>query len=405
MDQVQLRRGLAGLAVIVSGAVALPVLARAQTPAATTATPAATAADTTSLLEYAANQARIVAARLDSAAVAQSGRRAPNDPSFTQYSNGLVQLQNGQCEAAYLLFRSAVASSPNSARNHGDLAYSLACRQRLDDAGTEYATAIRLQSANPWYYVGLAGVRSAQQRWTEAAANYSLALATDSTILTQNMLDSAATAFQEAGNAEELLNWSRTGTQKFPNDASPWLRVAMMLRRRGDTGPEGLNAIRHFHALEPDNRLGDAILSLYLSDAGQNDSALAYASLASADSSLREYASLVYLRVGAHMLQNREFERAAQVLYDGRAMASPGNHARYSLYLAHANIQRAVPLFQDAVAKKNCTEGNTVDSILASVDTDLHESMSLDSAQTVHILNDILPQFKSKVTEFKGTCH
>ena len=403
MDLALVRRCLAGIAVVVSGAVALPPLAHAQQSPAAPA-PAATAVDTVPLLEHAAAEARIVAARLDSAAAAQAGRRAPADPSATQYQNGLVQLLSGQCEAAYLLFRSAVASSPNSARDHGDLAFTLVCRQRLDDAATEYATAIRLQSANAWYYVGLAGVRSMQQRYVEAAANYTLALATDSTILYPQMLDSATVVFQQAGNGDELLNWSRMGTQKFPNDAASWLRVAMMLRRRGDTGPEGLNAIRHFHALEPNNHLGAAIFSLYLMDSGQNDYALAYASLASADSALREYASLVYLRVGAHMLQAQAFDRAAQVLNDGRNMAAPGNHARYSLYLAHANIQRAVPLFQDAVAKKNCTEGNTVDSILTTVDHDLHESMSLDSAQTVHILNDILPQFKQRVGEFKGTC-
>ena len=405
MDLAQVRRGFAGIAVLVTGAVALPALAHAQQPAAAPADVATTTADTTSLLGYAATQARIVAARLDSVAVAQSGKRAPADPSATQYQNGLVQLLNGQCEAAYLLFRSAISANANSARNHGDLAFALACRNRADDAATEYATAIRLQSANPWYYVGLAAVRGSQQRWTEAAANYELALATDSTILVQSMLDSATTAFQEAGNSEELLNWSKMGTQKFPNDPSPWLRVAMMLRRRGDTGPEGLNAIRHFHALQPDNRLGDAILSLYLSDVGQNDSALAFASLAAADTSLKEYASLVYLRVGAHMLQSREFERAAQVLQQGRDMASPGNHSRYSLYLAHANIQRAVPLFQDAVAKKNCGEGNTVDSILGTVSKDLHESLALDSVQSTRILDSILPQFKAKVDEFKGGCH
>jgi tetratricopeptide (TPR) repeat protein len=403
MDLALVRRCLAGITVVVSGAVTLPAPARAQqSTAAPTLT--APAIDTVPLLEHAATQARMVAARLDSAAVAQSGRRAPADPSATQYQNGLVQLLNGQCEAAYLLFRAAVASNPNSARNHGDLAFSLVCRQRLDDAATEYGAALRLQGSNPWYYVGLAAVRAMQQRYTEAAANYTLALATDSTILFPQLLDSAAASFQAAGNADDLLNWSRVGTQKFPNDAPSWLRVAMMLRRRGDTGPDGLNAIRHFHALEPENHLGDAILSLYLSDIGQNDSALAFASLAAADSALKEYASLVYLRVGAHMLVNHEYERSAQVLNDGRNMAAPGNHSRYSLYLAHANIQRAVPLFQDAVAKKNCTEGTTVDSILTTVDRDLHESLALDSVQSTHILNDILPQFKSKVDEFKSNC-
>jgi len=399
---LQVRRCLAGIAAVALGAAAAPALARAQqsaaAPAATTAV-----ADTESLLEHAATQARAVAARLDSAAVAQSGRKAPNDPSATQYQNGLVQLLNGQCDAAYLLFRSAIAASPNSARNHGDLAFTLVCRQRLDDAATEYQTAVRLQSANPWYYVGLAGVRQAQGRWTEAAANYSLALATDSSIVTQAMVDSASVAFQQAGNGEEMLNWSRLGTQKFPNDATAWLNVAIMLRRRADTGPDGLNAIRHFHALQPDNRLGDAYLSLYLADSSP-DSALAFASLAAADTSMREFTSLVYLRIGARMLQNHEFDHAAQVLQQGREMAAPGNHARYSLYIAHANIQRAVPIFQDAVAKKNCAEAATVDSLLTSVDRDLHESMALDSAQSAHILNDILPQFKSKVDEFKGQC-
>jgi hypothetical protein len=81
------------------------------------------------------------------------------------------------------------------------------------------------------------------------------------------------------------------------------------------------------------------------------------------------------------------------VLVDGRNMASPGNHARYSLYLAHANIQRAVPLFTDAVQKRNCSEGRTVDSILNTVDADLHESKSQDSVQTLRILDSILPLF------------
>ncbi len=407
MDLAQVRRCLTGCTLAALGLVGLPAGARSQQPAAAPASapaPAQTGIDTTSLLDYAATHARKVAARLDSVAVAQSGRRAPADPSNTQYQNGLVQLLSGQCEAAYLLFRAAVASNGNSARNHGDLAYSLACRGRLDDAAAEYAVAIQKQGSNPWYYVGLADVRAQQQRWTEASANYSLALATDSTILTEDLVDSATAVFQESGSADELLAWSRRGTQLFPNDAMPWLRVAMMLRQRGDTTPEDMNAIRHFHALQPENKLGDAYLALYLQNAGQPDSALAYAALAASDSSLREAASMVYLRIGAHMLQNRDFERAAQVLHQGRDLALPANHARYSLYLAHANIQRAVPIFQEAVSKRNCAQGRQVDSILVEVDHDLHESMALDSLQSTHILNDILPQFKSKVDEFKGQC-
>ena len=399
MDLAQVRRGFASVAVLLSGAVALPALARAQQPAAAPAP-----ADSTSLLEHAAVQARLVAARLDSAAAAQAGHRAA-DPSAAQYENGLAQLTNGQCDAAYLLLRGAVSANQSSARNHGDLAFSLACRQRLDDAATEYATAIRLQSANPWYYVGLAALRGTQERWTEAAANYMLAFSVDSTILYPDLVHAGITAFTHTGNADQVLAWARVGTQRSPGDAMPWLRLALTLRQRGENMQEGMDAIRHYHALQSDNKMGDAVFSLYLSDAGQNDSALALASAALGDTTLREYVSVVYLRVGAHLVQAKQYEQAAAALNTGRNLAVPGSHARFSLYLGIANLQRAVPLYNDAIEKKNCDEGKAVDSILATVDRDLHESMSLDSALVTHILTDMLPGFRQKASDFKNNCH
>lgn len=357
------------------------------------------------MIEHAATQARLVAARLDSVAAAQGGRRAPLDASATQYQNGLTQLLAGQCDAAYLLLRGAVTANPNKARNHGDLAYALACRQRADDAATELEAAIRLQSTNPWYYVGLAAVRGSQERWTEAAANYTLAFAVDSTILYPTLLNSALSTFMRTGNEEQELAWARAGTQRFPNEANPWLRLSFTLRHRGENATEAMDAIRHFHALQPDNHLGQALFSLYLSDAGQSDSALTYAGEAVADTTLREYVSVVFLRVGAHLLQTKDFAKAAFALTRGRELAPQANHARFSLYLGIANLQRAVPLYNDAVEKKNCTEGKMVDSLLVSVDRDLHESMALDSAQVTHILNDMLPPFRQKVNDFKDGCH
>jgi tetratricopeptide (TPR) repeat protein len=402
MNLAHVRHGIAGVAAL-AGALALPALSHAQQPAAAPAAPAAApATDSTSLLEHAAVQARLVAARLDSAA--QSGRRV-NDPSATQYQNGLDQLQNGQCDAAYLLLRSAVAANQNSARNHGDLAFSLACRQRLDDAATEYETAIRLQSTNPWYYVGLAALRAGQERWTEAAANYMLAYGVDSTVLYPDLVHAGITAFTHTGNTDEVLAWSRTESRLHPDDAQPWLRLAVTLRQRGENMQEGMDAIRRYHTLEPDNKMGDAVFSLYLSDAGQNDSALTFASQALADTSLKEYVSVVYLRVGAHLLQAKQYDKAAAALNTGRDIAPASNHARFSLYLGIANLQRAVPLYNDALEKKNCDEDKQVDSILTTVDHDLHESMALDSAQVSHILTDMLPGFRQKVTDFKDQCH
>jgi len=400
MDLAQVRRGFAGVAVFVAAA-ALPARSHAQQPAAAPAA-APASADSESLLEHAAVQARLVAARLDSAA--QSGRRAPNDPSATQYQNGLAQLQAGQCDAAYLLLRSAVAANQNSARNHGDLAFSLACRQRPDDAATEYGAAIRLQSTNPWYYVGLAAVRGSQERWTEAAANYMLAYSVDSTILYPALTHAGMTAFTHTGNTDEVMAWARTETRLHPEDPGPWLRLAVTLRQRGENMQEGMDAIRRYHTLDPENKMGDAVFSLYLSDAGQNDSALTFASEALADTTLKEYVSVVYLRTGAHLLQAKQYDKAATALNTGRDLAPSANHARFSLYLGIANLQRAVPLYNDALEKKNCDEGKQVDSILTTVDHDLHESMSLDSAQVSHILTDMLPGFRQKVNDFKDQC-
>jgi tetratricopeptide (TPR) repeat protein len=404
MDLAQVRRYLAGLTVVASG-IALPAAARAQQPAAVPAAApaAAPAVDSTSLVEHAATQARAVANRLDS--VAAAGHRAPADASQAQYQNGLTQLLAGQCDAAYLLLRGAVTANPNKARNHGDLAYALACRQRPDDAATEYEAAIRLQSTNPWYYVGLAAVRVGQERWTEAGANYTLAIAVDSTILYPALINSALSTFMHTGNADQELVWARAGSQRFPSEPNAWLRLAYTLRQRGENPAEGLDAIRHFHALQPDNHLGQALFSLYLSDAGQSDSALAFAGEAVADTTLKEYVSVVFLRVGAHLLQARDFTRAAYALNRGRDLAPASSHARFSLYLGIANLQRAVPLYNEAVEKKNCTEGKMVDSVLVTVDHDLHEAMSLDSAQVTHILTDMLPPFRQKVNDFKDGCH
>jgi tetratricopeptide (TPR) repeat protein len=401
MGPTRLRACLAGFGLIVSEALAMPAAARAQEPAAAAA-PGPTVTDPDTVLENAAAHARLVAAHLDSVAAAQAGQRL-EDKSATQYQNGLYQFFQGEFQAAYLLLRSAVATSPNSARNHGDLALTLTCLRRWEDAATEYTTAISLQPANPWYYVGLGMVRSIQEQWPDAAANFTRAMATDSSILTQDLLVAASSAFEQSGQTGELLAWARLGTRRFPNEAWTWLQTAMMLRRRGDTA-EGLAAIRRFHALRPDNLLGDALFSLYLSDIGEGDSAVAFAALAATDSSYREYASLVYLRVGARLLQAKQYEHAAYVLAEGRPMASPATRARYSLYLAHANLQRLTPMYAEAVQKKDCHQGRLVDSLLVSVQHDLRESVALDSVQTTHILTEVLPQVQTWVNEFLATC-
>ena len=389
-----LRLGLIGGLLAVSGALLSPTTARAQ----------AAASDSGSLLDSASVRARLVAARLESQAGTQRGRPGRAEAGMTQYLEGVAQLTKHEFDSALVNMRAAVTVGPNNARYHGDLAYAYAGLLRWDEAGSEYATAIRLQGANPWYYVGLGAVRAAQERWAEAGANFALAKATDSTILDPKLIGAASFVYERDGNEQQLFEWSQAGTRLFPNDPGPWLRVATLLRARGDTG-QGLAAIRRFHTLQPDDRLGQAVFALYLYDIGQNDSAVTFAHEAARDSAMHQYASMVFLRVGARLLQAKEYDRSAQVLAEGRSITPAGlNRMRYTHYLGLANLMRIPALYNDASQKKDCGEGRLADSLLTSVDQDIRETAQLDSAQASQILGTYVPQLRQRIDAFKATC-
>ncbi len=396
MAVMHTRIGLVGT-ILVSTLVAAG--AAAQNPPATSA-PAQTAQDS-SLLETAAINARQTAARLESSSGAR-GRRA--DPAQAQYTDAVAQLSRRNFDSALAPLRAATMLNQNSARYHGDLGYALAGLGRWDDAATEYATAARLQSSNPWYYVGLASVRANQEHWQQAAANFALAVGTDSSIIDRSLITVASYCLERGGFESDLLDWSRIAVARFPDEPTPHLRLATLLRSRGDTAG-GLAEIRKFRQMQPDDRLGAAVYALYLFDQGQYDSSVALARRAGSDTALRSYAWPVYLRVGAHYLQAKDLEKASQVLEEGRAMAPSGRHPQFSLYLGYANVQRLAPLYQDAAAKKDCGKARLIDSLVTSVDRDMHESMALgDSAQMNQIIGTVLPQYRTRTREILDQC-
>jgi len=323
---------------------------------------------------------------------------------MNQYLEGVSQLTKGQFDSALVPLRAAVTVNQNSARYRGDLAYALAGLRQFEQAGTEYAAAARLQAANPWYFVGLGVVRANQERWTEAGAAFELAKVADSTILNPGLIAAASYVFERGGAETQLYDWSLAATRRFPDDPAPWLRLATLLRARGDTA-QGLVAIRRYRALQPEDRLGAAVYALYLYDVGQLDSAVALAGRAAADTALRSYAWPVYLRVGARLLQAKDLERAARVLEEGRGIAPAQRRPQFSLYLGYSNVQRLAPLYTDAVQKKDCREARLVDSLVTSVDHDMHESIAVgDSAQISQILTVALPQFRTRVADLLAQC-
>jgi tetratricopeptide (TPR) repeat protein len=394
MVVTRLRSGLIGALLAASGAVLPPTMARAQTAAG----------DSLSLLDTAAVKARVIAERLERQAGTPRARAPRSEFGLTQYNAGIAQLASQQYDSALVPLRAAVTVNDNSARFHGDLAYTYARLHQWDEAGTQYAAAIRLQSTNPWYYIGLGAVRAAEHRWTEASANLELAYAVDSTALNSAVVDLAMTAAEKGNNESQLFEWAQRGTARFPNDAMPWLRLASMLRSRGDTA-HGLEAIRHFRALAPQNPMGAAVYALYLADGGHYDSAVVLARQAAPDSALRQYVSVILLRAGAHWLNAKEYDSAAAVLAEGRPLTDAGlNHTRYDYYLGVAELMRFPTVYAAAVQNKECGKASSLDSLLTSVDHDVRQGAQIDSVQASQILTSYLPALRQRLDDFKKNC-
>ncbi|MGA2382827.1 MAG: hypothetical protein ABSG61_05275 [Gemmatimonadales bacterium] len=391
----QLRLGLIGTA-LVSAAIALPCGAAAQAPGAAPA-----AAQDSSLFEIAAMRARLVASREEREAA--RGRAARTDPALTQYLAGVAQLGKRQFDSALAPLQTALAASPNSARYHGDLGYTLAGLGRWEEAGNEYAAATRLQPTNPWYYVGLASVRAKQERWQQAGANYEAAAGLDSSVIDRRFVDAVSNCMERGRFVPELLTWSRIAVARYPDDPVPWLRLATLLRQSDSA--EGLAAMRHFRALAPDQLIGAALYASYLVGLEQYDSSLALARQAAADSTLWPYAWPVYLRVGANLFQARDLVQASQVLAEGRAYAPAARRAQFSLFLGYTNVQRLGPLYTDAAQKKDCAEAHRVDTLETSVRHDLEEGKAVgDSTKINQVLTGVLTQARTRINELLGRC-
>ena len=393
MKAIRIRIGLVGVT-CAAAAVVMAATARAQ----------GAPADSTTLLDLAAARARDVATQIESAKPAPRGRARP-DPGLTVYLQGVAYLAKRQFDSAVVPLQAAATVGGDNARYHGDLAYTLASLGRLEEAATQYLAAVRLQSANPWYYVGVGVVRANQERWQEAAANFTLAYATDSSIIDPRLVAAASLATEKSGDEQGLFQWSERSTAKFPDYPAPWLRLASLLRTPGRTDTaRGLAAIRHYRSLKATDRLGDAVYALYLFDAGQHDSAVDLAIEASKDTALRRYAAPVLLRVGATWLSQKQYDSASWALSAGLAVTPPNLHDRFLFYLSFANLQRLVPMYTAAVPKRDCAAGHVVDSLLTQADSGFHATVAVDSAQTTHIINDILPNIHTRVAEFVEQC-
>lgn len=363
--------------------------------------PAVGAMDTAPLVLVAALRAREVAMRLESHGAAPARTPAARTAA-TQYALGLDQLSRGHFDSATVAFTAAATGSPDIARYRGDLGFTFAAGGHWSDAEDQYRIAVRLQQANPWYYVSLGATQLAQEHWNQAAASFTLAVAADSGVIIRQLIEPAGDAFERSRNVEALEAWSRMATVRFPDEATPWLRVASA-NVRTDTSV-GFPAIRRYRALKPQDPVGQMVYAEYLLDAAQYDSAAAYAIEGSADTALHSLASIVLYNAGGHLLQTQHPELAAHALEVGRAWTTPEEQPKYDLFLGLARFKLLQGYYNDAAQHSDCHKAHPADSMMTDVTHLLTSGVTADSAFANQVLTTVVPRFRTAIDEFVRQC-
>jgi tetratricopeptide (TPR) repeat protein len=379
------------------GAVGVPA-AHAQAP---TAAPTA-AEDSVGLVEIAALHARDRAQALERQSVPR-GHAPRAEAGEGAYTIGLTWLLGGRVDSALVLLRRAVQQSPNVARFHGDLAFGLAAAAQWPEAEEEYRAAVRLQEANPWYYVGLGAAQEAQGHWSQAAASFTLAVNADSSVIVRQLIGPAGDAYQNSGMRQPSADWARMATQRFPEEAAPWLRLASAQYTEHDTA-SGMQAIRHYRSLMPDDLTGKMLYAEYLLAEGQDDSAVVYARAGVADSTMQPIAASVFYNVGGHYLQHDQYPQAAQVLQEGRAVAAAQYYPQFDLFIGVARLRVLQNTYNQAVQANDCRTAGVVDTMLTSITTSITAGQTADSALANQVLQGMIPQYRQAIDRFKQQC-
>jgi Tfp pilus assembly protein PilF len=383
------------------GVLAVPAV-RAQTPPTAAQSAEQAKEDSAGLVEIAALHARETARTLERQQPAH-GRAARSNAGEAQYVLGMAWLMRDQVDSALGLLRQAVTENPNMARFHGDLAFGLAAAGHWAEAEEQYRSAIQLQEKNAWYYVGLGAAQVAQEHWTQAAASFTLAVNADSAVIVRQLAGPAGTAFQNAGMRQELEDWSRVCTVRFPEEPTPWLRLASAEYTRHDT-VAGLADIRRYRSLRPEDPTGKMLYAEYLLAEGKNDSALAFALDASSDSSLRQIAATVLYNVGGHYLRAEKYDSAANAFEKGRPLAPATYLPQFDLYMGIAQLRVLGKRYNDAAQGSDCHRVPVLDSMLTAIVATVNAGASADTSLARQVLEGPVPQYRHAIDNFKHQC-
>lgn len=353
----------------------------------------------TALLNHVATMARQRATQI------QGGAPPANAASVALYREALAEMQRGDWTAAATQLTAALARARDNPLYRGDLAFAYARLGRLDQAATEYTRAYQAQQRNAWYLAGLAAVRGVQRQWADAAGSIQLAVQSDSAVADSVIAPAAAAWFEFANDRSASLAWARIGVAKNPDHAPSWLRIAVALRARRDSTPEGEMAIRRYVTLRGDSaeKLALALMADILYNTGKTDSALTMVAVAAQDTSYREFAAQLFLQAGRDAFQRRDVDSAIALLNTGRAWSVPSQRAAFSNITGRAQLLKVQSMLADLEESRNCDQARAADSLVSQTERNLLEGVAFDSARTTMMLG-VLPGFKQNVQSAIASC-
>ena len=362
--------------------------------------PAASALDTAPLLIVAAIRAREVAGRLQGHVPAP--RTAAARAAAAGYAQGLDLLAQGKFDSAATVLTAAATASPDNALYRGDLAFAFAAGGHWTDAEDQYRIAVRLEQGNGWYYVGLGMTQMAQQHWGQAAASFTLGIGTDSGVIVRQLIEPVGDAYEESRNTQALMDWSKMAVARFPQEPSPWLRLARA--NIGNDSAAGLAEIRHYRSLRPADPVGELVYARYLYDMGSFDSAGTMAEAAAAtDTAIRRPAAIMLYNAGAHYLETAKADSAEPLLEAGRTLADSADKPRYALLIGVAKLKLFQAFYNDAARHGDCHKAPTADSML----TEVVHLINLGAAEDTALANQALKgtsQYRPVVDQFVHQC-
>ena len=198
---------------------------------------------------------------------------APQDPALLAHA-GNLESARGQTAPALDFYRRAVAADPVNATYRSYLANNLALAKHYEEARAEYARAIELNPAAPWYHAGLGSTYLLEGKFEEAAtaAQQDTAEWAKLTILAaarwsqKRIPESDAALDQLIKDSAETAAYQIAGVYGYRGDkdrAFEWLERA---RRQRDAGLAGLRLETYLDNVKGDPRWDAFLRKMGLAD-------------------------------------------------------------------------------------------------------------------------------------------